>query len=290
MKAKKILVIDDDEMNLQIATMILERKLACKVLTADNGLDGVEILRSQRVNLVLLDVMMPDFNGIETLMEIRNDEKIKDVPVMMLTASGDIEIIQKVGMLGVKDYIKKPFMPADLISRVEKKLAEEPPNTEVLLIGDDKEPLQKMKTIIEENFNHEAIIATNHEEISAMNEVSLIISYANMKFADGIKFLAFVASEKKFEHVPFVLTTADKLIELLNALNSLENDTVPDTDNISVDISPVQEEIPKETSPKEITEPVVLTEIKESTVIHDEKKRLAKVVTNFIGYELDVHV
>lgn len=268
MKAKKILVIDDDEMNLQIATMILERKLACKVLTADNGLDGVEILRSQRVNLVLLDVMMPDFNGIETLMEIRNDEKIKDVPVMMLTASGDIEIIQKVGMLGVKDYIKKPFMPADLVSRVEKKLAEETSSAEVLLIGDDKEPLQKMKTIIEENFNHEAIIATNHEEISAMNEVSLIISYADMKFADGVKFLSFVASEKKFEHVPFVLTTADKLIELLNALNSLENDTAP----------------------KEITEPVVLTEIKESTVIHDEKKRLAKVVTNFIGYELDVHV
>lgn len=290
MKAKKILVIDDDEMNLQIAKMILERKLACKVLTADNGLDGTEILRSQRLNLVLLDVMRPDFDGIETLMEIRNDAWIKDVPVMMLTASGDIEVIQKVGVLGVKDYIKKPFMPADLIARVEKKLTEEPPSTEVLLIGDDKEILQEMKTIIEENFNHEALIATNHEEISAVNEVSLIISYADMKFVDGVKFLAFAASEKKFEHVPFVLTTADKLIELFNALNSLENDTAPDTDSISVDISPAQEKIPEESSPKEIAEPVALTEIQKSTVIHDEKKRLAKVVTNFIGYELDIHV
>ena len=94
--------------------------MACNVLTADNGLDGIEILRSQKVNLILLDVMMPNFDGIETLTEIRKDDKIKDVPVIMLTASGDIEVIQKVNELGVKNYVKKPFIPAELVSRVEK--------------------------------------------------------------------------------------------------------------------------------------------------------------------------
>ena len=124
MREKIILVIDDDEMNLQIAKMILEKKLQCKVLVADNGVEGLEILKNHHVNLVLLDIMMPDFDGIEMLQEIRGDAQIKEVPVMMLTASGDIDDIQKVGTLGVKDCIKKPFMPADLVLRVEKKLAE----------------------------------------------------------------------------------------------------------------------------------------------------------------------
>ena len=53
MRKKKILVIDDDEMNLQIAKMILEKKLSCEVICTDNGKDGVEILRRERVNLVL---------------------------------------------------------------------------------------------------------------------------------------------------------------------------------------------------------------------------------------------
>ncbi len=53
MRKKKILVIDDDEMNLQIAKMILEKKLSCEIICTDNGKDGVEILRREQVNLVL---------------------------------------------------------------------------------------------------------------------------------------------------------------------------------------------------------------------------------------------
>ena len=107
MRKKKVLVIDDDEMNLQIAKMILERKLPCEVIGVDNGIEGLEVLRQQHVSLVLLDIMMPDFDGIETLQEIRKDARIKDVPIIMLTASSDVENIQKVGLLGVTDYIKK---------------------------------------------------------------------------------------------------------------------------------------------------------------------------------------
>ena len=62
MRKKVILVIDDDEMNLQIAKMVLERKLPCKVIGATNGVEGIEILKTKRVNLVLLDVLMPDFS------------------------------------------------------------------------------------------------------------------------------------------------------------------------------------------------------------------------------------
>ena len=271
MRKKKILVIDDDEMNLQIAKMILERKLSCEVICAASGTEGIALLRRERVNLVLLDILMPDFDGIETLQEIRGDEQIKNVPVMMLTASGDIDNIQKVGALGVKEYIKKPFMPADLIKRVEKKLAEVH-SEEILLLGDDEIILQAMKQLIEENFAHEALIATTiaaAEKILLEQEIKLIIANADMKFIDGFKFLALVAANEKLGAIPFALTTSDKLLEVVDKMNA------PPIDE------PKEKLPPKPPSPKKIPDTVVS---------QPEKKKIANVVTNLIGYELDVHV
>lgn len=119
-----ILVIDDDEMNLKVAKVILERKLACRVICTDNGIVGLDILRKQHVDLVLLDILMPYFDGLETLEEIRADARIAGVPVMMLTASGDFENVKQALKLGVKDYVMKPLLPDDLIQRVKTKLAE----------------------------------------------------------------------------------------------------------------------------------------------------------------------
>lgn len=119
-----ILVIDDDKMNLKVAKVILERKLECRVICTDNGIVGLDILRKQHVDLVLLDILMPYFDGLETLEEIRADARIAGVPVMMLTASGDFENVKQALKLGVKDYVMKPLLPDDLIQRVKTKLAE----------------------------------------------------------------------------------------------------------------------------------------------------------------------
>ena len=294
MKKKIILVIDDDEMNLQIAKMILERKLKCEVIGVDNGVEGIEVLKSQPVNLVLLDILMPDFDGIETLQEIRADEEIKDVPVMMLTASGDMDNIRKVGTLGVKDYIKKPFMPADLIGRVEKKLAESVTGERVLLIGDDKKILQEMQTIIEENFNHDTEILTNTEEISLAEGIDLIIACADMKFIDGIKILNLVAEEEKFKSVPFAVTMPDKLRELLEKIKIQPVEEKPPAPEKNIEPPaeepPKAEKPPKVEKPSKVEEPPAVEEVAKSVVVKKEKQKLGKVVTNFIGYELDTKV
>ena len=136
-----ILVIDDDEINLQMAKMILEKKLPCRVITCDNGVQGIEIMQRQYIRLVLLDIVMPFFDGIQTLEKIREDPKLKNMPVIMLTASVDKKHIAKAIQLGIKDYVKKPFMPDELVSRVSKKLG--PITTKskpTLLLIDDDEP------------------------------------------------------------------------------------------------------------------------------------------------------
>ena len=256
MRKKKVLVIDDDEMNLQIAKMILERKLPCEVIGVDNGIEGLDVLRQQHISLVLLDIMMPHFDGIETLQEIRNDKRIKDVPIMMLTASSDVENIQKVGLLGVMDYIKKPFMPADLINRVSQKLAQERYSS-VLLFGDDEEILQEMRVIIEENFPHEAIIATSipkAQKILSETEIDLIIADASVKFLRGFKFMSFLASNAELDKIPFAITAVANLIDLVEKIN-LE--------------SPAEK---------------ISAEIPNSAVVPAPKKKIANVVTTLIGY------
>lgn len=270
MKTKKILVVDDDEMNLQIAKMVLERKLSCKVLCAAGGLDGLDILQREHVDLVLLDIMMPDFDGIETLQEIRGDVRTKELPVMMLTASGDLGDIQKVGALGVKDYIKKPFLPADLVVRVGKKLAEAR-SAVVLIIGDDESALQTMSDVVEKNFPHEVLTAATYADavkILRESDVSLIVACADMKFIDGFKVLAFVAADEKFGAIPFAVTTADKLLEVVDKINPPPN---------------------VESSAKKLDPPIV-AEDSASVKSPSEKKKLANVVTTLIGYELDVNV
>ena len=115
-----VLVIDDDEINLLLAKTMLEKKLPCKVLTIDNGREGLEILERQPISVLLLDIDMPDMDGFETLAHIRLRDHLKNLPVIMLTAASDKETVIKVAKQGVEGYIKKPFLPDDLLARVQK--------------------------------------------------------------------------------------------------------------------------------------------------------------------------
>ncbi len=113
-----ILVVDDDELNLELAEMIIDAKLGYQVLRATSGRRALEILAQSRVNLILLDVMMPGMDGLQTLQMIRDNPKTKDLPVILLTAAGDTMTVVKGSKLGIKDYIKKPFDSEDLVDRI----------------------------------------------------------------------------------------------------------------------------------------------------------------------------
>lgn len=120
----RILVVDDDDMNLKMAEFILKKDMKdVEVLLAESGLKAIDALQREKVDLVLLDFQMPVMNGLKTLELIRKREDLKDVKVIFLTAASDRDTVMKAGMMGVDDYIKKPFMPKDLIDRVSQALA-----------------------------------------------------------------------------------------------------------------------------------------------------------------------
>ena len=265
-----ILVVDDDEMNLRIAKTILERKLSCKVLTANSGQSGLEILREHYVDLVLLDIMMPELDGIETLREIRAEELLSDIPVIMLTASAEMDDIKKTAALGITDYIRKPFMPDKLVERVTKKLSEVNALEKVLIVDNDKARLNAMRDVVEENFPYEVLTADSGsaaKEILSDNKISLVIVGAEMKFIDGFEILNFMARDEKFGAIPFVTSDSTSLRGLLDKIKTAEK----------------IEEAPVKTA--QASKKVEVEHVAEE---HDDKKKVANVVTTFIGYKLDV--
>jgi DNA-binding response OmpR family regulator len=113
-----ILVVDDEPRMIHFIRLNLEHD-GFEVSEADSGVTALEQLRDQLPDLILLDVMMPELNGFETLKMIR---EISTVPVIMLTAKGEEEDRVRGLELGADDYITKPFSPRELVSRVRAVL------------------------------------------------------------------------------------------------------------------------------------------------------------------------
>lgn len=127
-----ILVVDDELLIRKVIREYLESE-NYKVLEAENGLDALRILSSNKVNLIILDIMMPKMDGFACLEEIR---KTKDIPVIMLSAMKEETDKLNSFNLGVDDYVTKPFSPKELIARVKAHLKRTVNNEEVYTYKD----------------------------------------------------------------------------------------------------------------------------------------------------------
>ena len=128
----KILVVDDELLIRKVIREYLESE-NYKVLEAENGLDALRVLSSNKVNLIILDIMMPKMDGFACLEEIR---KTKDIPVIMLSAMKEETDKLNSFNLGVDDYVTKPFSPKELIARVKAHLKRTVNNEEVYTYKD----------------------------------------------------------------------------------------------------------------------------------------------------------
>ncbi len=117
-RGRRILVVDDEPRMIRFIRLNLEHD-GFEVHDASDGQEALEQLRDVMPDLILLDVMMPGIDGFETLEMIR---EISNVPVILLTAKGDVDDRIKGLELGADDYITKPFSPAELSSRVRAVL------------------------------------------------------------------------------------------------------------------------------------------------------------------------
>ena len=119
---KRILCIEDEAEMIDLTRLVLERE-GFEVLGAVGGSRGLEIVKSEKPDLVLLDLMMPDVDGWEVYRQMKADEELAHIPVIVITAKAQsIDKVLGLHIAKVDDYITKPFSPQDLMNSVEKVL------------------------------------------------------------------------------------------------------------------------------------------------------------------------
>jgi class 3 adenylate cyclase len=117
-----LLVVDDNEDNRYALTRRLAREGYANVAAAVDGRQALELLQEKPFDLVLLDIMMPHVNGYEVLAQMKADDKLRHVPVIMISAVDDMDSVIRCIELGAEDYLPKPFNPTLLRARVGASL------------------------------------------------------------------------------------------------------------------------------------------------------------------------
>ncbi len=122
--AKRVVCIEDEPEMIDLVRLILGRK-GFNVIGANGGIEGLETVRKELPDLVLLDLMMPDMDGWEVYQQMKADEVLRDIPVVVVTAKAQsIDKVLGLHIAKVDDYITKPFGPQELLESVEKIIGE----------------------------------------------------------------------------------------------------------------------------------------------------------------------
>jgi len=123
-QAKRVVCIEDEPEMIDLVRLILGRK-GFEVIGANGGVEGLEAVRREKPDLVLLDLMMPDMDGWEVYQQIKADETLRHIPVVVVTAKAQsIDKVLGLHIAKVDDYITKPFGPQELLESIAKILGE----------------------------------------------------------------------------------------------------------------------------------------------------------------------
>jgi len=177
---KKILIVEDDITISEVEKGYLEIA-GFEVDVADNGTLGVKLALSEDYDLILLDVMLPDYDGFSITKDIRQK---KDIPIILVTAKTD-ELHKLKGLsLGIDDYVTKPFSPNELIARVKAHLS----RYEMLKANDDlseKDEVISIRGLIINKTNRQVYVNANEVEFTSKEYdlLMLLISTPNKVFS-----------------------------------------------------------------------------------------------------------
>ena len=130
MKKEKILVVDDEEDILELVRYNLDRE-GYQVVCAISGEEALELAAAERVDLIILDLMLPGIDGLEVARRLKQNTTTKEIPIVMLTAKGEEADVVTGLELGADDYVTKPFSPRILIARMKAVIRRRGGSTEL---------------------------------------------------------------------------------------------------------------------------------------------------------------
>jgi len=117
-KAKKILIIEDSKV---ISTVLLEvlKAEGYDVLWADNGVDGVRLAKSEKPDLILLDLLLPKLNGYEVCNAVKQNNTTRHIKVLIISTLDDKDHVEKAKLCGAKNFMKKPYDLQELLTEIK---------------------------------------------------------------------------------------------------------------------------------------------------------------------------
>ena len=209
---KTILIADDDRISIKLAEFVLQKD-GYDVVTVNSGEACIEYLKKERrVDLVLLDIEMPELNGIETLERIRADESIADTKVFFLTGNEFSRYEDVSRRLDVLDFISKPVYGPEILERINKVFANESANVKdtVLVVDDDRMNLKFAEHMLSSAYN--VVLAISYTE--ALDYLSkecpaLALLDVHMPGMNGFELLSEIRKIKACSDLPVVFLTAD---------------------------------------------------------------------------------
>ncbi len=192
MKIKStILIVDDTETNIDVLLELLGEKY--DVLVAVDGKTALDLANQEKIDLILLDIMMPEMDGYEVCERLKSSEETQNIPVLFITAKTDEDSIEKAYDIGGSDYITKPFKPRELLVRIKTQL--------------------KLKELI----NHLDFIAT-HDEMTGIYNRRQFFNLATQRFKESKKNLyAVMIDIDKFKEINdnYGHSIGDKVIKII---------------------------------------------------------------------------
>jgi len=196
-----ILIVDDDELSRERINHVFSKKADYRIEEADSGKSAFELMEKSPVDIILLDVDMPEQNGFEVCRKIRSVQKFRAIPIIFITGADSIKDKAKGFDAGGNDYITKPIDPKEVKIRVKAHLS-------IKQLEAKRIQAEGLKAI------KDMIVTYNHE----MNQpLTAIQGYAEVLLSD-IK-----AGDENFETVKTILDQAQRVIKILNKIKSLES-------------------------------------------------------------------
>jgi len=121
--AMKVLVVEDDRSIQMVLELVLTRIVRCDVRLASDGAQGLAMIRQEKPDLVLLDLMLPGLDGFEICQSAKADEATRHIPIIFLTAQPQPSSVARAMALGAAGYIVKPFDPIKIIDQINEALS-----------------------------------------------------------------------------------------------------------------------------------------------------------------------
>ncbi|GBD86999.1 response regulator PleD [bacterium BMS3Abin03] len=213
---KRILVIDDLPENVYMLQDRLENE-GYEVLTAYDGNSGIEKAKSEFPDLILLDIMMPDINGIEACKILVSDPKTSKIPIILVTAKTGAEDTKEGLEAGAYDYIKKPFNKIELLARINSALKLSEANKLIVEV-------EKQNTFFA------TVVTANHKIKQPLTLLSLSSAAIKRELSKDE-----ISKEALLNRVKYIDSAVKEITEVLDQLNSIRVPELADyTKNIKM--------------------------------------------------------